>query len=206
MANDRNALKQFQNLAGSLKNRRASRGDGSLGNWPADGDHTVLIRSIDFKAGKFTLDFKSNPPRTIPCLVVRFNYEVVADSSRPDYNPDEPVVQFGGRPMELINPETTKFPPPKAGSEKNFVQIRAEQDLERFMGFAAGILNITEEEAQQSDPTELLTRLDEKLVDGNTITATVRLSTRNYDKKDASGKVTGIGEDKKDFFRELLTA
>lgn len=200
---DPSALSKFQSMAGSLKNRRANRGEGAFGNWPPDGEHMVIVTSFDVKQGKFDIDQRNN--NSVPCLVGSFSYELVRDTQAPDYDPSAPAVQFSGRRMDLLNPEGVKFPPPKAGSDKHFLQIRVEQALERFMGFAQVLLGMTEEEVQQSDPVELVRRLDEKInKSGNSVTATIKLTTRRYDKKDPkTGVVTGQGEEKADYALEL---
>jgi hypothetical protein len=82
----------------------ANTGEGLSGDWPPEGDHDCYVLSVTSGLGKF----KEKGGAETPCAEIRFEYQVIPDTSSPTYNPDAPPQIFKGERFLLL-PETHTF-------------------------------------------------------------------------------------------------
>lgn len=116
----------------------ANTGEGFLGEWPPEGEHTCFLDNITVVEA--TIKLKSG--ELIPCVRVQFAFEVIPDESDVDYNPDTPGLSWKGVPFNLTTLEAV----PNDDHPTFPTRRRVEVDWERLKGHLSKCLGKTQQE------------------------------------------------------------
>jgi len=142
----------FANMQNDFESSQADQGLGSLGEWPAKGEHACYVLDVNVQAGTFR---QTSDRQEFPAVTVQFRYQLCEDPDR-----TEPLV-WNGAPMTIPNDASMLS---HEGS-----QIRAKIELARLKGHLKTILGY--------DPTNLGAAFDEveaKLNGDSTVACMIR--------------------------------
>ena len=142
----------FANLQSSFETANADQGMGSLGEWPAKGEHACYVLGMTVQPGTFR---QSTDKQEFPALSVQMHYQLCEDPDR-----TEPLI-WNGAPMVVPNDPTVLT---HEGS-----QIRAKIELGRLKGHLKTILG-----REPSDLGSALEEIENKLNGDSTVACMVR--------------------------------
>ena len=151
----------FANMTTDFAAAQADQGLGSLGEWPAKGEHACYVLGMNVQNGTFR---QTSDKQEFPAISVQFHYQLCEDPDR-----TEPLV-WNGAPMTIPNDASVLT---HEGS-----QIRARIELSRLKGHLKTILGY--------DPTDLGSAYEEvsdKLNGDSTVACMVRC---NYTERGTS--------------------
>ena len=151
----------FANMTTDFAAAQADQGLGSLGEWPAKGEHACYVLGVNVQPGTFR---QTSDKQEFPAISVQFHYQLCEDPDR-----TEPLV-WNGAPMTIPNDASVLT---HEGS-----QIRARIELSRLKGHLKTILGY--------DPTDLGSAFEEvsdKLNGDSTVACMVRC---NYTERGTS--------------------
>jgi len=142
----------FANLQSDFETANADQGMGSLGEWPAKGEHACYVLGMNVQNGTFR---QTSDKQEFPAISVQFHYQLCEDPDR-----TEPLI-WNGAPMTIpTDPSVLTH----EGS-----QIRAKIELSRLKGHLKTILGY--------EPTDLGAAFEEvesKLNGDSTVACMVR--------------------------------
>lgn len=191
-----------------FKTTGANQGFGRLGPWPYEQDKqsrevVAILTGITVKwDGKFHTHFTPKHPR---------NKELDAMSFQVHYLhrfPDGKEMKFDGRPL-YIPLDADQVPPDedekKYGKSARKPSTNVDYALADLKGQLQGILGFepTDIDAALAKAVKIVEDANAK---GEELEANVYLDFRSYEKRDAQGKVSGAGLEKRDYVRSLVSA
>jgi len=142
----------FANMQTDFETVQADQGLGSLGEWPAKGEHACYVLSVNVENGKFR---QTGDQQEFPSILVQFHYQLCEDPDR-----TEPLI-WNGAPMNIPHD-------PSALSHEGS-KVRARIELQRLKGHLKTILGY--------DPSNMQAAFDDlesKLNGESTVACMVR--------------------------------
>jgi len=154
----------FAMMQNDFEKANADQGNGSLGEWPTEGNHECYVLGMTIDDN--TNFRQSSDGAEFPSVTVQFEYQLCEDADRPT-----PLV-WKGAPFNLIKD------PSNLNHEGS--QIRSRIELERLKGHMKTILG-----GNPADMVSGMASIQEKLASENAVVAMVRCiyqvrGTRTY--------------------------
>ena len=153
----------FASLQDEFANATADQGLGSLGEWPAEGNHDCYVLDMTVDTGSTFREAIAAGGTEFPGTTIQFRYQLIDD---PDH--EEPLV-FRGAPIT--------FPNDPSDLSHEGSKIRSRIEIQRLKGHIKTLLG--------KEPVDMASSMDElqnKLTNGEaTVAATIRCAynTRN---------------------------
>lgn len=132
---DNSVVSLFNQMAGTFAAADANVGEGLQGEWPPEGLSDNVVLGVTCKPGTMP---RKNPDKSdsgskAATVEVQFEYETVADSKSPDFDPTKPPLVWKGEVFRLVPNYGTTL------AEKG-QQTAARIAEERFKGHCSKIL------------------------------------------------------------------
>lgn len=125
---------------------QASDGSGGLNNFPEPGEHEAFVIGCTFNTNR-AFKYQGGPQEGIPGISIQLEYELIPDSTDPDFDPAKKAVTTPGAAVTILqNPDRFASLP-----ENQQTRVRIEE--ERLKGWIQGIIG--EENITGDFPTDL---------------------------------------------------
>jgi len=142
----------FANMQADFETAKADQGMGSLGEWPAKGEHACYVLGVNVSQGTFR---QTDDKQEFPAVSVQFHYQLCEDPDR-----TEPLI-WNGAPMTIPQDASVLT---HEGS-----QIRARIELSRLKGHLKTILGY-----EPNDLSSAFEEVESKLTGDATVACVIR--------------------------------